>query len=78
MTELLEKAVAETSKLPQPEQDIVAARILEDLEERKEAQFWLKELAGSDALLDRLAAEALEEHLQGKTRPLDELLDEPL
>jgi len=56
------------SRLPDPDQDELAAAILEELEadERWEASF-----ARSQDALARLADEALEEHRAGRTEPLD-------
>ena len=68
MTKLLEKAFEEASKLPNIEQNALAKWLLEELEaERK----WKKSFSESEDILDRLAEEALEEHQQGKTKPLD-------
>jgi hypothetical protein len=64
MTELLKKALARLSALPDPEQDLVAARILAELDD--EAR-WQKSFAESQDLLEALAKEALEEDRQGKT-----------
>jgi len=68
MTKLLEKAFAWASKLPATEQNQVAKWLLDELiaEER-----WSQAFAGSQDVLGRLAREAIEEHRQGKTRPLD-------
>ena len=68
MTKLLEKAFNEASKLPKIEQNALAKWLLKELEaERK----WDELFAESESLLDQLADEALEEHRQGKTKPLD-------
>ncbi len=68
MTKALKKAFEAASRLPDPDQDELAAAILEELEpdERWEATF-----ARSQDALDRLANEALEEHRAGQTQPLD-------
>jgi hypothetical protein len=68
MTEALRKAFEAASRLPEPEQDELAAAILEELDadERWEAAF-----ARSQDALGRLADEALEEHRAGRTEPLD-------
>lgn len=71
MTQLMEKALSEIRKLPEEEQDALAAWILEELEaERK----WNASLSQSEDLLVQLADEALKEHRAGKTKALD--LDE--
>jgi hypothetical protein len=64
MTELLKKALARLSALPDPEQDVVAARILAELDD--EAR-WHESFAESQDLLEALAKEALEEDRHGKT-----------
>ena len=68
MTQLLEKAFEDASKLPDIEQNTLAKWLLEELEaERK----WDRAFAGSEDILGRLADEAIEAHRQGKTTPLD-------
>jgi hypothetical protein len=68
MTQLLEKAYKEASKLPENEQNIMAKWLLDELtSERK----WKRAFAESEDILDKLADEALAEHAQGKTKPLD-------
>ena len=68
MTKALTQAFEVASRLPEWEQDELAAAILEELDadERWEAAF-----AGSQEALERLADEALEEHRAGRTEPLD-------
>lgn len=68
MTKLLEKAFAEISKLPQQEQDALAAWILEELGSE---QRWEKVFGESRDQLAKLADEALAEHREGKTQLLD-------
>ncbi len=68
MTELLERAFAEASRLPVQEQDALAAWILEELASERR---WEEAFAGSDDVLARLADEALVEHREGRTRVLD-------
>jgi len=67
MTDLLEKALSQVSKLPPAEQDAVAAILLEELasEER-----WAALFAKSEDVLEKLAEEALVEHRAGLTKPL--------
>ncbi len=68
MTELLERAFKEASKLPEVDQNALAKWVMEELEiERK----WEKAFAGSEDALDQLADEALAAHQQGRTRPLN-------
>lgn len=65
---MLEKALAEISKLPPPRQEEVAAWLLAELEDESR---WASSLANSQATLESLADEALEEHRAGLTAPLD-------
>ena len=68
MTELLERAVAQVKQLPANEQDVIAAIILEELED--EAR-WQEKFARSQDALAKLAAEAMAEDQAGKTQELD-------
>ena len=68
MTKLLDKAFKEASKLPEPEQNMLARWLIDEiLADRK----WGKTFAKSEDLLDKLADDALKEHVNGKTKPLD-------
>jgi hypothetical protein len=68
MTELLERAFKEASKLPEVEQNALAKWVMEELEIEGK---WEKAFAGSEDVLDQLADEALAAHQQGRTRPLN-------
>ena len=68
MTKLLEDAFAEASKLPEQEQDALAAVILEELASEHR---WDQAFADSADLLAQLADQALAEHRAGKTHVLD-------
>lgn len=68
MTRLLEKAIAEASKLPEEEQNALAKWILEELQSEKR---WTEAFAGSQEGLNQLAKEALAEHREGRTEALD-------
>ena len=68
MTKLLEEAFAEASKLPDQEQDALAAVILEELASERR---WDQAFADSADLLAQLADQALAEHRAGKTHVLD-------
>ena len=68
MTKLLEEAFAEASKLPEQEQDALAAAILEELASERR---WDQAFANSADLLAQLADQALAEHRAGKTHVLD-------
>jgi hypothetical protein len=67
MTGLLEKAIEQIAKLPESEQDAVAAVMLEELASERR---WADALAGSREKLARLAQEALAEYEAGRTNPL--------
>lgn len=71
MTELLERAFAEASKLSPEEQDLLARTLLDDLASE---ELWESSFARSRDELARLAGEALDEHERGETRPLEEIL----
>ncbi len=68
MGRLLQKAIAETIKLPEDEQEAMGAWILAELESERR---WDDLFAKSQDLLARMAAEAREEHRAGLTEPLD-------
>ena len=68
MTQLLEKAIAEVSRLSEQEQDAIANWILDEL---KSERRWDKAFANSEDTLARLADEALVEHRKGHTQTLD-------
>ena len=71
MTELLEKAFAEASKLPQEPQDMLAKMLLDDLAAE---ETWDETFVKSQDKLARLADEALAEYRTGKTKELEEIL----
>ena len=68
MTRLLKQAFEAASKLPEDEQNALAALILEEVEAEGE---WQKSFKASQGQLGKLAEEALEDHRKGRTRPLD-------
>jgi hypothetical protein len=68
MTKSLEHAFAAASRLPESEQDELAAAILAEIE--AEDRFDSAIEASSEAL-DTLADETVAEHRAGKTQPLD-------
>ncbi len=68
MTDLLQQAFAEASKLPPQEQDVFAGWLLKELESENR---WAKAFAGSQDALAKLAVEALAENRDGKTQQLD-------
>ena len=68
VTPLLEKTIAEITKLPEQEQNTLAAWILEELESEER---WQQAFDASGDILTQLAEEALKEHREGRTFPLD-------
>lgn len=68
MTRLLKQAFEAASRLPEDEQDALAALILEEVEAEGD---WQKSFAASQEQLGRLADEALEDHRKGRTQRLD-------
>jgi O-methyltransferase involved in polyketide biosynthesis len=70
MTQLLEQAITQIKVLSDTQQDSIALRLLEELEDAK----WDALLARPEAQvkLNELADQALEEHLAGRTRALDD------
>ena len=71
MTKLLEKAFTEASRLPLAMQNMIAERLLEDI--NAEAK-WDDSFADSQDELSRLADEAVADFQNGKTKPLQEIL----
>ena len=74
MTQLLERAFAEASKLPAAEQDALASVFLAEL---KSEQRWAQAFGSSQDELAKLADEALREFEAGETLPLDPARDLP-
>lgn len=68
MTDLLERAFAEASKLPPEEQDLLATRLLAELAAEEEFD---RKIAESADKVSKLAAEALAEYRAGLTEELD-------
>jgi hypothetical protein len=68
MTKLLDQAIARTQRLPEGEQNAIAALILDELDDEA---LWDRTFAASSDALVALAAEAMAEDGAGKTRPLD-------
>jgi hypothetical protein len=70
MTQAFSAAIATAAKLPPEEQDVLASILLEEIgsEER-----WSGLFAGSQNLLQELAAEASRDFNAGRTEPLDRL-----
>jgi hypothetical protein len=68
MTLRLEQAFEKVSKLPEAEQDLLASRLLAELDEEDEFD---RAIAASADKLARLSAEALAEDDAGLTEDLD-------
>ena len=68
MTQLLEKAFTEVSKLSELEQNALAKWVLNELSSEKR---WDKTFAESEGALEKLADEALREHKKKRTRLLN-------
>jgi hypothetical protein len=68
MTQLLERAFTEASKLPDNEQDSFASLLLAELESERR---WSQAFASTQNQLAALADEALREFKAGETLPLD-------
>ena len=68
MTQLLEQALADLRKLPDPEQDAIASLILEQI---ADDDAWNRSFAHSQDPLARLAAEARSHIAAGRVRKLN-------
>ena len=66
MTQLLDQALMQAAKLPESEQDALAAILLAEIASE---QKWASSFAESQDLLARLADDALAEHAASKTKP---------
>jgi hypothetical protein len=71
MTRLLEDVIRKVGELSEDEQKVIAAQILETIEDE---EAWGRLLRKYPAKLHKLAANALDEDRRGETRPLDEIL----
>lgn len=71
MTKLLEKAFTEASRLPSATQNIIAQRLLEDIDAEEK---WDDTFAATQNELFYLADEAIADFQNGKTKPLAEVL----
>ncbi len=63
MTDLLEKAFTEASKLPEREQEALAIWILHEIDSERH---WADAFIASEDALNTLADEALAEHREGE------------
>lgn len=71
MTELMEKVFVEVAKLKQDDQNMIAARILEEIEDEQRSA---EKFFSSQDTLARIVDEARKEIPEGKTYPLDDIL----
>jgi hypothetical protein len=65
MTQLLEQALTEVKKLPEPEQDAIASLILDELSDERR---WQESFARSQDQLTRLAAKVREDIRAGQVK----------
>ena len=70
MTQALSVAVASAAKLPDEEQNVLAAILLEEMESE---EGWSALFAGSQNLLEQMASEAIQDFQAGRVQPIDEL-----
>ncbi|MES1021783.1 hypothetical protein ABN584_02620 [Gloeocapsa sp. BRSZ] len=71
MTELLRRAIAQIEKLPDEQQDAIALKLLNELEDE---QAWKTRFeATTDQQWDRLATTIRQEIANGETVPLDDV-----
>ncbi len=68
MTKLLKQILEQASRLPDEDQDSLAAIILEEMADEER---WTKAFERSQGALEKLAQEALEEFRRGETTPLE-------
>ena len=65
MTQLLEQALTEIKKLPEPEQDAIAAMILDELADERR---WQESFARSQEQLARVATKVREDIRAGRVK----------
>lgn len=65
MTQLLEQALSAVQKLPEPEQDAIAALILDELADER---LWQESFARTQDQLARLAAKARQDIRAGRVK----------
>lgn len=69
MTTLMKKLIDQLQKLPEEEQDSVAAFLLEEVNTERR---WDELFDNSQEELSRMADEAIEEFERGETKPLED------
>ncbi len=70
MTQALSAAVASAAKLPEEEQNVLAAILLEEMESEER---WSALFSGSQNLLEQMANAAIQDFQAGRVQPIDEL-----
>ena len=70
MTQALSAAVASAAKLPEEEQNVLAAILLEEMESEER---WSALFSGSQNLLEQMANDAIQDFQAGRVLPIDEL-----
>jgi len=70
MTQALSAAVASAAKLPEVEQNVLAAILLEEMQSEER---WSGLFSGSQNLLEHMASEAIQDFKPGRVKPIDEL-----
>lgn len=70
MTQALSAAVASAAKLPEEEQNVLAAILLEEMESEER---WSTLFSGSQNLLEQMTIEAIQDFQAGRVQPIDEL-----
>jgi hypothetical protein len=70
MTQALSAAVASAAKLPDEEQNVLAAILLEEMESEER---WSALFSESQNLLEQMASEAIQDFQAGRVQPIDEL-----
>ena len=68
MTNLLDEAYAVAKELPEEEQEAMGALLLAEIDADRH---WDELFAQPSDVIERMADQALEDHRQGRTRPLD-------
>ena len=68
MSKLLERAIEEAHKLPESDQEAIGALLLAEIESERR---WDELFARPSAAIEQMAQEALEDHLSGRTIPLN-------
>ena len=70
MTQALSAAVASAAKLPDEEQNVLAAILLDEMESEER---WSALFTGSQNLLQQMAIETIQDFQAGRVQPIDEL-----